>query len=86
MQDKPIRLNCRTTIPNKVYLEDLKLKHKAEGISEIVRKIFYNAEELYRNGIDIYDVYTVKKIREIFDEEPDLTIKPLEFIDNAKEL
>ena len=44
MQDKPVKLNCRITIPNKVYLDDIKYEHKAEGISEIVRKIFYNLQ------------------------------------------
>ena len=64
MRDKPIRFNSRITIPNKLYLEEVKLLHKAEGISEIVRKIFNNAEELFRYGIDISDINTIKRIRD----------------------
>ena len=62
MQDKPIRFNSRITVPNKAYLEEIKLLHKAEGISEVARKILHNAEELLRNGIDIYDIRIVQKI------------------------
>ncbi len=64
LRDKPIRFNSRITIPNKLYLEEVKLLHKAEGISEIARKIFNNAEELFRHGIDISDIHTIKRIRD----------------------
>ncbi len=67
MRDNPIRFNSRITVPNKLYLEDVKLLHKAEGISEIARKIFNNAEELFRNGIDISDVHVIKKIRKQYE-------------------
>lgn len=68
VQDKPIKLNCRITIPNKAYLEAVKQEHKAEGISEIVRKILHNAEELYKHGIDIFDVHVVERIRDDYNK------------------
>lgn len=62
MQDKPIKFNARITIPNKAYLEEIKLLYKAESISEVFRKLLHNSEELFRNNIDIHDIHTVKKI------------------------
>ncbi len=67
VRDNPIRFNSRITIPNKLYLEDVKLLHKAEGISEVARKIFNNAEELFRNGIDISDINVIKEIRKQYE-------------------
>ena len=62
MQDKPIKFNARITIPNKLYLEEVKLLYNSESISEVFRKLLYNSEELFRNNIDIHDVHTIKKI------------------------
>jgi len=65
MRDKPEILNVRLTVTNKLFLDDLKLLHKIETTSEIARKLFYNAEELFKNGIDISDINIIKKIRNL---------------------
>ncbi len=60
--DKPEKLSIRVTVPNRAFLDELKLYHKAEGISEVLRKLLHNSEELFRHNIDIHDVHTINKI------------------------
>ena len=67
IKDKPETLSVRVTVPNRIFLEELKLYHRSEGISEVLRKILHNAEELFRFGIDIHDVHTIEKIRKQYE-------------------
>ncbi len=63
LSDKPLTLVVRISIPNDLFLCELKSKHRAETISEVVRKLFCNVEDLYRNGIDIFEISTLERLK-----------------------
>ncbi len=67
--DKPILLVVRTSIPNDLFLHELRKRHRVDSLSEVVRKIFYNMEDLDRNGIDLFEISNIEKVKKLFNEK-----------------
>lgn len=62
LKEKPIHFNARITLENKKYLTEILHKHKRDNISDALRYVLANAQELKFYGIDVCDADTTERL------------------------